>query len=142
MNTDFRLPIGNQAQVGGITLKANGKVDKQEGHLPQQGVRDILDSRVESFIRNQDGPGDLGKAWRNYGTDEETGRISAVISGNFGETKPSVASQFVHIDPKSSEVTIQTQDAYGPHFNHWISANFDPASGKVNPRTISEWVSH
>lgn len=140
MHIDFKLPIHNQAYVGSITLKSNGQVDEQEGNPPRQGLRDITDERVESFVRNPSAA-ELGKPWKNYGTDEETGQISAVISGNFGKSEPSVASQFLHVDPKNHQVTIQTQDVNGPFFNHWIQAGYDGQSGKINPRTIVEWVS-
>ena len=141
MNIDFRLPIGNLAQVGSITLQSNGKVDPQEGRLPREGISDIQDKRVESFIRSHSAV-DLGKAWKGRLPDEETGEIVAGISGNFAQTKPSIASQFLLVDPQANLVTVQTQDVKGAFFNHWIQANYDPNNGKVNPQTITEWMTH
>lgn len=131
---EFKLPVGNRAQVGTMTLRSNGKVDREEGNIPPEGLRDILDNRVEQFISSSDSK-ELGSAWRDYD------KHSAVISGNFGKEKPSVASQLLHVDKRRHTVTIQTQDAYGPQFNHWIEAKYDK-NNHVNPRTITEWVSH
>lgn len=130
----FQLPVGNIAKVGNMTLRSNGKVDRQEGNVPKEGLRDILDNRVEKFIASCDAK-DLGGDWRGYDNR------SAVISGNFGKEEPSVASQFLFVDKRRHTVTIQTQDAYGPQFNHWIEAKYDK-DNHVNPRTINEWVSH
>lgn len=140
MHIDFRLPIGNEAKANGLTLKSNGKVDRAEGNVPRQGIKDIQDPRVESFIRSQSSE-DLGKAWRGRQPDEETGEVVASISGNFAESEPSIASQFLIVDPAAHKVTVQTQDVKGPFFNHWIQASYDPSSGEVNPKTIMEWVS-
>ena len=47
---------------------------------------------------------------------------------------------FLIIDPRHKSITLQTQGLQQEHFNHWIQASFDSA-GKVNPKTIVEWVS-
>jgi hypothetical protein len=141
MNLSFALPKGNKARVGNMTLNSNGKVDRREGNVPEQGIVDIMDKRVESFTRSIEAA-DLGDAWSNWGRNDATGEWAAVISGNFGKSEPSVASQFVNVHRKKHTVTIQTQDIKGPFFNHWIQARFNPQTGQVNPKTITEWVSH
>lgn len=141
MSFDFRLPVGNEARIGKTTLRSNGRVDRQESLVPKTGITNIEDTRVEEFIRTLDAK-ELGKGWRAHATpDEETGIYNAVISGNFGETKPTIASQFLHVDPKAHEVTVQTQGGGKEFFNHWIQASYDPSSSQVNPKTIVEWVS-
>lgn len=140
MHIEFRIPIGNEARVEDLTLKSNGKVDPAEGRVLRQGIRDIQDSRVESFVRSQSAD-DLGKAWKGRQPDEETGEVVASISGNFAKSEPHIASQILIVDPAAHQVTVQTQDVKGAFFNHWIQASYDPCSGQVNPRTITEWVS-
>lgn len=135
----FRLPIGNKAQVGSMTLNSNGKVDRKEGTVPKTGIKNIADPRVEEFIKSRDASS-LGEGWHGYSEPEYgTGRIIAGAN-SIPMTDKQSSGQFLIIDPRHKSITLQTQGLQQEHFNHWISASSDSA-GKVNPKTIAEWVS-
>ena len=137
---EFRLPLGNRARVGNMTLRSNGKVDRAEGKVAPQGIKSMDDPRLEEFVRTRDASA-LGEGWKGYSEPEyETGRI--IAGGNaIPMTDRSYSGQFLILDPRAHTVTLQTQGIEQEHFNHWISAKFDAHSRAVKPETIHEWVS-
>ena len=137
---EFRLPLGNRAVVGNMTLRSNGKVDRAEGKVAPNGIKSMDDPRLEEFVRTRDASV-LGEGWKGYSQPEyETGRI--IAGGNaIPMTDKSFSGQFLIIDPRAHTVTLQTQGIEQEHFNHWISAKFDVRSRDVKHETIHEWVS-
>lgn len=137
---DFRLPIGNKVKVGNITLNGNGRVDRKEGTVPQNGLASIEDPRVESFISSR-GLESLGENWRgDLKPDYDTREITAACNG-WPRTDDTSSGQFLILDRKGHKITLQTQDIHNSgFFNHWIQASFDN-QGQINPKTITEWVS-
>ncbi|MBS2038485.1 hypothetical protein JST97_26130 [bacterium] len=137
----FRLPIGNRAIVGDLTLRSNGKVDRAEGKVPPHGIKRMDDPRLEEFVRTRDTAA-LGQGWKGYGEPEYgTGRIIAGANA-IPMTDDSYSGQFLILDPRAHTLTLQTQGLQQECFNHWISAKYDVQSGAIKADTIHEWVSH
>ena len=137
--SDFRLPIGNRALVGHLNLKSNGRVDRKEGSVPQNGVANIQDSRVEKFIQSRSFES-MGANWKGYSKpDFETGEITAGCNA-IPMTDKTASGQFLILDPRGRKITLQTQGLQQEHFNHWIQARYDRA-GQIKPDSIVEWVS-
>jgi hypothetical protein len=120
------VPQGNagRARAGERTIcvKADGLASPAETGRSSDLV-DIRDSRLRDFLKSGDAEASLGKGWQ---TPQP---LDSALSPD--------CRQWVHVEPDSKTVTIQSE---GLNFkeSHWIQAQYDPRSGRVNPKTIVE----
>ena len=120
------VPQGNAGRVRQgertISVKADGLASPAETGR-QSDLVDIRDSRLRDFLKSGDAAGSLGEGWK---TPQP---LDSALSPD--------CRQWVHVEPDSKTVTIQSE---GLHFkeSHWIQAQYEPSSGRVNPKTIVE----
>jgi len=140
---DFRLPLGNRAKVGKMTLRSNGRVDRAEGKPPAHGIKSMSDPRLEEFVKTRDFSV-LGEGWKGYldrvnWGESGTGRLVAGANA-MPRTDDSVSAQFLILDPRARTLTLQTQGLQQEHFNHWIQVRIDGRQG-IKADSVEEWVS-
>lgn len=107
-----------------MELKGDGLVGRAETGQKSLDLTDIRDPRIADFLRTGEAEESLGKGWR-------------VPETQVSPLSPD-CKQWLHVNRDASTVTIETSTAW-PTSDHHIQAHFDPASGKVNPKTIVEF---
>lgn len=131
-STHSITPNGTSTKIkmGGrrVELKADGKVGRAETGQSGLDLVDIRDQRIAQFVRSGKAEDSLGEGWR-------------VPASQVDPLSPD-CKQWLHVSQESSTVTIETRTGW-VGTDHHIQAQFDPKSGRVNPKTIVEfYVSH